>query len=209
MPCSSRSCQVCVGPKLDNKSAADRLPGVYFTGGSLNPARSFGPCVVLRVFPGYHWIYWLGPALGSCLAVGFYRFIKVLEYETANPGQDFNDKEMEVFNPDEDPARASDVARPNVAIGHSEYIADDRGIHRSQDLRDEAAQRARAPARYDGPETQEGAETVSGQYQRTSSSYRRNDGGLAPASAPPHTSFRDGPAAEDGALGGNYRVSGL
>jgi aquaporin related protein len=31
------------------------LAGVYFTGGSLNPARSFGPCVVLKSFPGYHW----------------------------------------------------------------------------------------------------------------------------------------------------------
>ena len=35
------------------------LTGVYFTGGSLNPARSFGPCVVLATFPGYHWLYWL------------------------------------------------------------------------------------------------------------------------------------------------------
>lgn len=55
--------------------------------GSLNPARSFGPCVVLRSFPGYHWIYWLGPFLGSLLAVLFYRLIKVLEFETANPGR--------------------------------------------------------------------------------------------------------------------------
>jgi len=31
------------------------LVGVYFTGGSLNPARSFGPCVVNRDFHGYHW----------------------------------------------------------------------------------------------------------------------------------------------------------
>jgi len=29
------------------------LTGVFFTGGSLNPARSFGPCVILGVFPGY------------------------------------------------------------------------------------------------------------------------------------------------------------
>lgn len=33
------------------------LTGVYFTGGSLNPARSFAPDVVLRSFPSYHWIY--------------------------------------------------------------------------------------------------------------------------------------------------------
>lgn len=62
--------------------------GVYFTGGSLNPARSFGPSVVLGSFHGYHWIYWVGPLLGAILAVIFYRLIKVLEYETANPDAD-------------------------------------------------------------------------------------------------------------------------
>ncbi|KAF2146239.1 uncharacterized protein K452DRAFT_219714 [Aplosporella prunicola CBS 121167] len=90
------------------------LSGVYFTGGSLNPARSFGPDVILHTFNGYHWIYWVGPALGSLLAVSFYRLVKVLEYETANPGQDFNEKEAEVFHPDEDPATADEVRRPNV-----------------------------------------------------------------------------------------------
>ncbi|KAF2418946.1 aquaporin-like protein [Tothia fuscella] len=64
------------------------LTGVYFTGGSLNPARSFGPAVVNRYFYSYHWIYWLGPCLGAVLASGFYKFIKVLEFETANPDQD-------------------------------------------------------------------------------------------------------------------------
>ncbi|KAK4979498.1 hypothetical protein LTR28_004303 [Elasticomyces elasticus] len=63
------------------------LTGVYFTGGSLNPVRTFGPCVVDHSFPHYHWIYWLGPFLGAVVAAGFYKFIKVLEYETANPGQ--------------------------------------------------------------------------------------------------------------------------
>lgn len=29
------------------------LLGVYYTGGSLNPARSFGPCVVLKSFDNY------------------------------------------------------------------------------------------------------------------------------------------------------------
>jgi aquaporin rerated protein, other eukaryote len=33
------------------------IAGVYYTGGSLNPARSFGPDVVLGSFPSYHWIY--------------------------------------------------------------------------------------------------------------------------------------------------------
>ena len=33
------------------------LVGVYYTGGSLNPARSFGPCVVSRTFDSEHWIY--------------------------------------------------------------------------------------------------------------------------------------------------------
>jgi len=92
------------------------LAGVYFTGGSLNPARSFGPDVVNGTFDGYHWIYWLGPAMGSIIAVLFYRLIKKLEYETANPGQDFDDQENEIFNPSPDPVSAEEVRRPNVAV---------------------------------------------------------------------------------------------
>ncbi|KAI9817708.1 MAG: hypothetical protein M1832_004602 [Thelocarpon impressellum] len=81
---------------------AAELTGVYFTGGSLNPARSFGPAVATRLFKGYHWIYWLGPALGSILAAGLYKLIKKLEYETANPGQD-EDDERRVPSPDDHP----------------------------------------------------------------------------------------------------------
>jgi aquaporin related protein len=33
------------------------MVGVFYTGGSLNPARSFGPCVVTGVFDKEHWIY--------------------------------------------------------------------------------------------------------------------------------------------------------
>jgi aquaporin related protein len=36
------------------------LVGVYYTGGSLNPARSFGPCVVTGIWDKEHWIYWFG-----------------------------------------------------------------------------------------------------------------------------------------------------
>ncbi|KAI1493748.1 aquaporin-like protein [Biscogniauxia mediterranea] len=64
------------------------MMGVYYTGGSLNPARSFGPCVVSATFENYHWIYWIGPILGSLLASAFYVTVKALEYETVNPEQD-------------------------------------------------------------------------------------------------------------------------
>lgn len=69
---------------------------MYYTGGSLNPARSFGPCVVTGVFDVEHWIYWVGPAAGAVIAVVFYKFIKILEYEVANPGQDDDDKDKEI-----------------------------------------------------------------------------------------------------------------
>lgn len=62
--------------------------GVFYTGGSLNPARSFGCAVAGRSFVGYHWIYWLGPVLGALLAAAYYRFVKWVHYEEVNPGQD-------------------------------------------------------------------------------------------------------------------------
>lgn len=52
--------------------------GVYFTGGSLNPARSLGPAVVAG-FERYHWIYWLGPALGAGLASSVFALIKSIQ----------------------------------------------------------------------------------------------------------------------------------
>jgi aquaporin rerated protein, other eukaryote len=71
------------------------LASVYYTGGSLNPARSFGPNVVMRSFPSYHWIYcivrsWrvlivgVGPCLGSLLATALYVFLKAVGYENVN-----------------------------------------------------------------------------------------------------------------------------
>ncbi|KAK5109869.1 hypothetical protein LTR62_006476 [Meristemomyces frigidus] len=69
------------------------LVGVYYTGGSLNPARSFGPCVITGTWDKEHWVYWVGPAIGAIAAVCFYKFIKILEYEIANPGQDENTEE--------------------------------------------------------------------------------------------------------------------
>ena len=93
------------------------LAGVYYTGGSLNPARSFGPCVANRTFPNEHWIYWLGPFLGALVASGFFWFIKSCEYEAANPGQDFDDLEADAFNPDQDLSRP--VVSPNAVVDRS------------------------------------------------------------------------------------------
>lgn len=75
------------------------LLGVYYTGGSVNPARSFGPCVVLHSFYGYHWIYWVGPLLGASLAAAFYLFVKSLEYETVNLEQDPREVAGKRFDP--------------------------------------------------------------------------------------------------------------
>ncbi|KAG8626134.1 hypothetical protein KVT40_006535 [Elsinoe batatas] len=69
------------------------IAGVYYTGGSLNPARSFGSCVADASFEGEHWIYWVGPFLGAAVAAGYWYFIKYLHYEDVNPGQDDNSKE--------------------------------------------------------------------------------------------------------------------
>jgi aquaporin related protein len=76
------------------------LVAVYYTGGSLNPARSFGPAAVGHDFLTSQWIYWVGPFIGSILAVLFYYLIKILEYEMANPGQDGDVENDPTQNPD-------------------------------------------------------------------------------------------------------------
>ncbi|TKA27860.1 hypothetical protein B0A54_16385 [Friedmanniomyces endolithicus] len=197
------------------------MAGVYYTGGSLNPARSFGVNVILGYFPGYHWIYWLGPFLGALLAVGFYRFVKMLEYETANPGQDFNEKEAEVFEFDEEnAATGADVSRPTVGVASPQLGADEDAL-RSIGSRDSAA----SPLAL-GPSS---SPVVQGQVPTTLSGPNGNGSGrvapLAPTVSPtgpsalsldktraPDASYRDGPAAEAGAqvprIGGDYRVPG-
>ncbi|KAL9619636.1 MAG: hypothetical protein Q9160_005742 [Pyrenula sp. 1 TL-2023] len=69
------------------------MAGIFYTGASVNTARSFGPAVVNGSFPKEHWIYWFAPTLGAILAATFYKILKAVSYETINPGQDFDDIE--------------------------------------------------------------------------------------------------------------------
>ncbi|KAF1958992.1 aquaporin, partial [Byssothecium circinans] len=98
------------------------LAGVFYTGGSLNPARSFGPDVILRTFDSYHWIYWVGPILGAILAVVLYRLIKFLEYETANPGADSDGREERyIKSPSEEEIRRDNTSHPLQTFSTAPY----------------------------------------------------------------------------------------
>src|SRR5215211_2357 len=48
------------------------LFGGSISGGSLNPARSFGPALVSGNFD-FHWIYWVAPIIGGLIAAGLYK----------------------------------------------------------------------------------------------------------------------------------------
>ena len=52
--------------------------GISISGGSLNPARSFGPAVVSGYFEN-HWIFWLGPLIGAALAAFTLKSLKSKE----------------------------------------------------------------------------------------------------------------------------------
>jgi MIP family channel proteins len=55
--------------------AAAGIIGIPVSGGSMNPARSFGPALV-SLNLSYEWIYWIAPIIGAILAVLCFRAIK-------------------------------------------------------------------------------------------------------------------------------------
>ncbi len=143
--------------------------GVYYTGGSLNPARSFGPDVVLGSFDGYHWIYWVGPFLGSLVAVLFYKIVKSLEYETANPGADFNEKEADKFNPSDDPSSAEEVKRPTsdgAGAGQGQNQNQNQSQNQSHN-QSQAPRRSRDHGQQHGRGQYDGAPDLEAGYRRS------------------------------------------
>ena len=46
--------------------------GGAITGGSLNPAKSFGPALMTGNFD-YNWLYWIAPIVGGIIAAGIYK----------------------------------------------------------------------------------------------------------------------------------------
>ncbi|KAK4879549.1 hypothetical protein RN001_007695, partial [Aquatica leii] len=44
------------------------------TGSSMNTARSFAPALLGNVWRN-HWVYWVGPTLGSCIGSVFYKYV--------------------------------------------------------------------------------------------------------------------------------------
>ncbi|KAK3088627.1 hypothetical protein FSP39_021464 [Pinctada imbricata] len=50
------------------------MSSITYTGSSMNPARSLGSAVASNSY-GYHWIYWIGPIVGGCLATIIYKYI--------------------------------------------------------------------------------------------------------------------------------------
>lgn len=50
------------------------LAGIPYTGASMNPARSLGSAVISQSFVR-HWVYWVGPLLGGCVAALSYKYV--------------------------------------------------------------------------------------------------------------------------------------
>jgi len=59
--------------------AFDILAGGALTGASMNPARSFGPALVIGNF-SWHWLYWVAPIGGACVGAILYEKV-ILEHK--------------------------------------------------------------------------------------------------------------------------------
>ncbi|KAK1371842.1 hypothetical protein POM88_028200 [Heracleum sosnowskyi] len=67
---------------------ANILAAGPFSGGSMNPAHSFGPAVASGDFSG-HWIYWVGPLIGGALAGLIYGDVFIGSYGALPASDDY------------------------------------------------------------------------------------------------------------------------
>ncbi|KAF9524741.1 aquaporin-like protein [Crepidotus variabilis] len=70
---------------------ACHLFALTYTGASMNTARAFGPAVVSGFPYRNHWVYWLGPFLGSLLGFALFTLVKRYRKWTINHGEQATD----------------------------------------------------------------------------------------------------------------------
>ncbi|XP_068678489.1 aquaporin-4-like [Montipora foliosa] len=73
--------------------------GIGFTGCGINPARSFGPALVMNKSEiwEHHWVYWAGPVVGALIAAVLYQVVFRARQDmgpTASASAPSNDLEM-------------------------------------------------------------------------------------------------------------------
>ncbi|KAL0945460.1 hypothetical protein HGRIS_000950 [Hohenbuehelia grisea] len=92
---------------------ACHLFAVFYTGAGMNTARSFGPAVVSGFPDAHHWVYWVGPFLGSLLGAVFYSLLVHYRYWALNPNQDTTDP---TASPDDPIVKARALAAADKSV---------------------------------------------------------------------------------------------